>query len=207
MKRAAFIGVTILAGALPALAEEAEHGGHGAGHGAEHMPHVANWWGLGGEWAHAPALGFLSITFLVFVGLLYAALKKPLGGYIEQRSNEVKNALEEAQKAKREAEAKAREYEERLSKLDGELDQLKSDFKTRGEAEMKRLEAAGKAAAERILKDAEDTIAAEFEKAQTALKLEASRLALDLAEDQIRGRIAAADHMRLEQGFIADVAQ
>ena len=63
------------------------------------------------------------------------------------------------------------------------------------------------AASERILKDAEDTISAEFEKAQTALKLEASRLALSVAEDTIRSNIANDDHVRLEQGFIADVAQ
>ena len=69
------------------------------------------------------------------------------------------------------------------------------------------MEEAGQAAAERILKDAEDTISAEFDKAQTALKLEASRLALTVAEEMIRSNIANDDHARLEQGFIADVAQ
>ena len=197
----AFALLGLATAALPAMAAGgAEAGDHGA-------PHVQNWWGLGSEWAHAPALGFLMITFVVFVGLLYAAMKKPLGGYIEQRSNDVRNALEEAQKAKAAAEAKAAEYEERLSQLDGEFDKLKSDFRTRGDAEVRRLEAAGQAAAARILKDAEDTISAEFDKAQTALKLEASRLALTVAEEMIRSNIANDDHARLEQGFIADVAQ
>jgi len=198
---ASFAVLAVTTAAVPAIAAGGEAAGH---HGA---PHVQNWWGLGSEWAHAPALGFLMVTFVVFLGLLHAALKKPLSGYIEQRSNDVRNALEEAQKAKANAEAKAAEYEDRLAKLDGELDQLKNDFRARGDAEVKRLEAAGQAAAERILKDAEDTISAEFEKAQTALKLEASRLALSVAENTIRSNIAAADHVRLEQGFIADVAQ
>lgn len=204
MKKTFFLMWTTTLVALPALAAGggSEHGG--GHHGA---PHVENWWNLGSDYAHAPALGFLSITFLVFVGLMYAALKKPLGGYIEQRSNDVKNALEEAQKAKAEAEARAAEYEDRLQKLDGELEQLKSDFRSRGEAEMKRLEVAGKAAADRVLKDAEDTIAAEFEKAQNALKLEASRLALGVAEEKIKEQIATADHGRLESGFVADLAQ
>jgi F-type H+-transporting ATPase subunit b len=185
-------------------AQSAFAAGGGGHHGA---PHVANWWGLGSEWAHAPALGWLSITFLIFVALLYRAISKPLGNYIEHRSNEVKNALEEAAKAKAEAEARVREYEERLSKLDTELEELKSDFRVRGESEMKRLETAGKRASDRILKDAEDTIAAEFDKAQHSLKLEASRLALEVAEEKIRKAVVAADHQRLEKSFVADVAQ
>ena len=55
-----------------------------AEHGVEHgdiEPHVANWWGIGAKYAETPALGLLSITFLVFVGGL--ALASLLAGALQ----------------------------------------------------------------------------------------------------------------------------
>lgn len=173
-----------------------------------HAPHVENWWGALSETnAEAPALGWMIVTFATFLAILYASVRRPLGTYLAARSDEVKKALEEAKQARAEAEAKAREYEERLANLDSEIDALKQDFRSRGEAEMRRLEQAGKHAAERIAKDAEDTIAAELDRAQQALKQEAAKVALELAEETVRGVIKTDDHKRLEQAFLADVAQ
>ena len=49
-----------------ALAENAEKVGtaaHGVARQAdEHVAHVANWWGIGGQYAESPALGWLTIT-------------------------------------------------------------------------------------------------------------------------------------------------
>lgn len=181
---------------------------HAASDGDHHAPHVENWWGALSETnAEAPALGWMMVTFATFVAILYASIRRPLGTYLATRSDEVKNALEEAKQARAEAEAKAREYEERLANLDSEIEALKSDFRVRGEAEVRRLEQAGKAAADRIVKDAEDTIAAEVDRAQQALKQEAAKLSLEMAEETLRGAIGSADHQRLEKAFLADVAQ
>lgn len=174
--------------------------------GEGHEPHVANWWGLGKEHQEAPALGWLSITFLIFVGAVFKWAKKPLQTFLESRSSEVRQALEEATRAKVEAEARAAEYEERLRKLDEEIAALKDEFRGRGEAEAERIEAAARSAAERINKDTEDTIAAEYEKAREALKAEGARLALELAEDRIRGAVDKGDHERLYQSFIQDLS-
>lgn len=171
-----------------------------------HEPHVANWWGLGKEHQEAPALGWMSLTFLTFVGILVAWVRKPLAGFLENRSSEVRRALEEAQQAKAEAEARAAESEERLRKLDEEVAALKDDFRRRGEAELERLEAAAKSTSERIAKDAEDTISAEYEKARESLKAEGARLALELAEERIKGAVGNQDHDRLHQSFIQDLS-
>lgn len=177
--------------------------GGGEGH---HEPHVANWWGLGKEYQDAPALGWVTLTWLIFVGLLYRFVKRPLKEYLEARSDGVRRALEEAQSARAEAEARAAEAEERLRRLDDEIAALKDEFRRRGEAEAQRLEALGKQTAERIAKDTEETIAAEYERAETALKAEAARLALEIAEERIRGAISPDDHKRLHKGFVQDVS-
>ena len=177
-------------------------GGGGGHHGA---PHVANWWTLTGR-PDAPALGWLSITFVIFVAGLIVLLRKPINKYLASRSDEVKLALEEAKEAKAKAEARAREYQERVAKLDDEIAALKNDFRTRGENEMKRLEESGEKSAARLLKDAKDTIAAESERAQSALKTEASRLAIELAEKRIQERLKTSDHKHLTTSFLSDLA-
>ena len=149
---------------------------------------------------------WLSLTFLMFVGVLIYFVKRPLGNYLEHRHTGIKSAIEEARLAKEEAESKKREYEQRLQQLDGEVTKLKAEFEARGRAEMERLEVAGKATAERILKDAESTIAADYARAQDALKAEAARLAVELAEQRITAALTANDEAQLRQGFIAEIA-
>lgn len=186
--------------ALPALAEGGEHGG---GHAAPHI----NWWGVGPEHAHAPALGWLAITFAIFLWLLYHFGKRPFKDMLIARHEAVKNALEEAAQAKAEAERVAQEYEERLAKLDDEIAALKREFVERGEAEAARLEALGKASAERVARDVADTIAADTERAQVQLRQEAARLALQMAEERITQAASDADEKRLRVTFLEDVKQ
>lgn len=188
---------------VPALGLAEGGGGHGGGH---HEPHVTNWVSLGEVNKHAPALAWLSLTFVIFVGILLYFVKRPLGNYLEHRHVSIKNAIEEARIAKEEAERKKREYEQRLQQLDDEVVKMRAEFEARGRSEMERLEAAGKAAAERILKDAESTIAADFARAQDALKAEASRLALQLAEQRISAALTEADEAQLRTSFISEIA-
>lgn len=195
------VPVTTVLCALPVLGKEGGEGDHG------HEAHVANWFNpLGEENRHAPALAWVMFTFAVFAAIVVRFGKKPLKSYVEQRHDVVKGAIEEAKKAKEEAEAKKREYEQRLAALDDEIAALKKEFEERGRAEMARLEEAGKRSAERIRKDAEETIAAETERAQQALKAEAAKLALELAEARIRQAVTDADEKRLRDQFLAELA-
>jgi len=175
----------------------------GGGEGGHHEPHVENWFSVAPEVnAHAPALGWMMCTFAIFCFIVYRAAGKPFAAFLETRHSTVKNAIEEAKKAKEEAEKKQREYEDKLARLDDEVGKLKSEFESRGRAEIERLEAAGKTAANRIMKDAEATIAAELKQAEVTLKAEASRLALEIAEEKIKSALSTQDDQRLRQDFL-----
>lgn len=173
------------------------------GTGGHHEPHISNMWGVGGQYAETPALGFLTITFLVFVLGLFFILRKPISIYVENRSHSVRKAIEEAQRAKAAAEARAREAEAKLASLDDEMKRLRGDFEVQGKAEMARIEKMADETAVRIAKDAEDTIAAESERARQTLRAEAARLALELAEERIRGALSSDDDARLQKALIA----
>lgn len=197
----------ILAGAMVALASSSLLAETGAtGEGGHHEAHVANWWGLGSQYAQSPALGFVTITFLIFVSGLLWILKPRISSLLEERSYNVKKAIEEAQRARADAEARARDAENKLASLAGEMAKLRNEFEQQGKVELQRIEKMAEEAAVRIGKDAEDTINAESERARQVLRAEAAKLALELAEERIRGALSGDDDTRLQKALIAGLA-
>lgn len=197
--------------------ENAEHGAnaeHKAEHGGEHKAsghHEAhfsdiNWFGIGEQHADAPALGLLTITFLIFAGGIVYFVRKPLSIHLATRADTVERAIAEATKAKEDAERRAREAEAKLAALDGEVKKMKADFELQGKAEAERIEKAAADMGARIAKDAEDTIGAETERAREVLRAEASKLALQLAEERIKGLLNASDDDRLKKSLISDLS-
>ena len=178
-------------------------GGHGGGHGE---PHVANWWGIGDKYAETPALGFLSITFLIFAfGLVYFG-RKPLADHLATRAAAVEKAIAVATKAKDAALARAREAEARFAALDGEIKKMRADFEAQGKAEAERIEAAAVDMAKKIAKDTDDMVAAEVQRAREALRAEAASLALKLAEERIQKMLTTDDDARLKRGLVAELS-
>lgn len=178
----------------------AEHGGeHAAGHGAqgEGALHI-NWWAFD---PHAPALGWLLVDFAVFVFIIYWFGRKPIAAFLQDRSDSIRAALEEAKQAKAEAEARAAELEQRVKALDGELQQIREDIHHLGESERKSLIAEGEKAAERMLADTELQIQNELERAKASLKNQTLNEALALAEQQLRAQMTAKDYSRLNAEF------
>jgi F-type H+-transporting ATPase subunit b len=193
------IAFSLLASAV-AFAEE--HG-EAAGEAHGHAPEIKNLWNIGPQYAETPALGFLSITFAVFVIGLLVILRPRISILLENRADTVRKAIEEAKRAKEAAEARAREAEQKLASLEDEMKRLKGDFEMQGKAEMERIEKMANEAAARIARDAEDTINAEAARAQLTLRAEAARLALELAEERIKGALKADDEVRLQKALIA----
>jgi F-type H+-transporting ATPase subunit b len=187
---------------LSATSAWAAGGGSSVEH---HEPHVANWIDPIGR-PDAPALALLATTFLVFAIGLVVLLKKPITVYLENRSDTVQKAIEEAKRAREAAEARARDAEQKLAALGDEMKRMRADFEAQGRAETERLEKAAQDAAARIAKDAEDTIAAEAARAQLLLRQEAARLAVELAEEKIRGAVTADDEKRLHKSLVSGLA-
>jgi F-type H+-transporting ATPase subunit b len=182
-----------------------EHGG-GHGGGAHAAPHVYNWWGIGEQYAETPALGFLAITFLLFVGGLVYFARKPLSDHLATRADTVEKAIAEATKAKEEALARAREAEAKLASLDGEVKKMKADFESQGRAEAERIEAAAAEMVKKIARDTEDMVAAEVERARESLRAEAARLALQVAEERIKQMLTTDDDARLKRSLVKDLS-
>ncbi|MFH1810929.1 MAG: ATP synthase F0 subunit B [Pseudomonadota bacterium] len=192
----AALATGILATALAGSALASEGGGHGGG-----TPHI-NWWTFTPGPHEGAALGWLLVDFAIFVTLVVVFARKPLTEFLESRSLKIRRALDEAKQAKEQAEARAAELEKRLKDLDKEIGTLRDDIKQMGERERTQLEADGKKAAERVAQDTQSQVQSELDRARGILKAEAVALAMELAEQKLRGQLGAADYRRLNTEFV-----
>jgi F-type H+-transporting ATPase subunit b len=152
---------------------------------ASSQDHGINWWHLGSEYKDAPALGWLFITFMIFIYGLVRAIKRPLSLYLETRSKDIRQQIEEARRAKVESEEKLRAYEEKLRSLDSEVDKMKAHFHEQAEAEKRERERVTKDLEARIVRETDDTIKANYERQKNRLAEEVIEKAMSMAHKVI----------------------
>lgn len=142
------------------------------------------------------------INFVILFGGIGYVLSKPVKRFLKERSNAVKQAIEEAKKAKMDAEAKARFYEEKLANLDAEITALKEQFKKEAEEEKSR-----------IVREVEEQIAKAKERMEKSLEQERLKmredvmketvsLALTIAEEIIKRNVTKEDHKKWIEEYI-----
>lgn len=155
------------------------------------------------EGEHALGSLFWSVVnFAIFLGVLVYFLLKPARDFLVSRRDSVKSAIEETHQAKERAEAKYREYEGKLKQVNREVDEILAYFSEEGELEKKRIIANAEKAAERMKEEIKIVGNLELEKARIALKEEAVKLSLNVAEQLLRNNISDFDQERLTKEYI-----
>lgn len=146
-------------------------------------------------------------NFAVTVGILVYFVRKPIKNALAGRREGIATALEEAEKARSDAEAKFAEYDEKLNKAEGEIEMITADLKREGELERDRIIAQAKESAEKIRNEAEKTAGFEVAKAKAELKAEATRLAVELAEELLKKNFTGKDESRLLDEYMKKVGE
>ena len=187
MKRTLTI-VTGIIGVVLAAAAFASEGGHGA----EEYTFMADW---------LPRL----VNFAIIVGALVYFLRKPVRDMFKNRTLEIAKAMEESRAARERAVAALAEMERKAREMDAETRAMIADAQVRGEKDKQALIEEGR----KIVRDiqAQVKIGADIEvqKAKADLAIEASRLAVDLAEGKIKDTITSQDHERIVKDYISSV--
>ena len=151
------------------------------------------------------------VLMLVNFGLLLVILAK-FGGpaaskMAQERSDQIKTALDEATSLRNKAAAKLAEYETRLADADAEIarmvDGMRSDA---AEAKRQAIDSAAASAAA-VQRDAELRIAAEIERARFELRAEVTAAAMAAAEKLLAQKTSGADQTKLFEQFIGDMQQ
>lgn len=146
-------------------------------------------------------------NFAVTVGILVYFVRKPIKNALSGRREGIATALEEAEKARSDAEAKFAEYDEKLNKAESEIEVITAELKREGELERDRIIAQAKESAEKIRNEAEKTAGFEVAKAKAELKAEATRLAVELAEELLKKNFTGKDESRLLDEYMKKVGE
>ena len=146
-------------------------------------------------------------NFAVTVGILVYFVRKPIKNALAGRREGIATALEEAEKARTDAEAKFAEYDEKLNKAESEIEIITAELKREGELERDRIIAQAKESAEKIRNEAEKTAGFEVAKAKAELQAEATRLAVELAEELLKKSFSAKDESRLLDEYMKKVGE
>ena len=146
-------------------------------------------------------------NFAVTVGILVYFVRKPIKNALAGRREGIATALEEAEQARTDAEAKFAEYDEKLNKAESEIAVIATELKREGELERDRIIVQAKESAEKIRNEAEKTAGFEVAKAKDELKAEATRLAVELAEELLKKNFSTKDESRLLDEYMKKVGE
>jgi F-type H+-transporting ATPase subunit b len=179
IKRALF-ALTLLALAVPAMAEEA------AGEGAPNL--------------FAGDLGNVFWTVLIFA-LVLVILGKfawgPILNTLQSRESFIHEALAKAKHDRDAAEARLREYEERLATARAEATAIVEEGRRDADAVRHKIEAAAKVEADKMIERARHEIQLATETATRELYQLSAKLATDMASRVVGRELSAQDHERL----------
>ncbi len=181
IKRALF-ALTLLAAALPAMAQEHAAEGH-----AE--PSL-----FSGD------IGNVFWTVLIFALVLFILGKYawgPLLGNLQARESFIRESLEKAKRQREEAEARLREYEERLATARVEASAIVEEGRRDADLVRRQIETTAKEEAAKMIERARREIHIATDTATKELYTLSARLATQMAERVIGRELTSQDHERL----------
>ncbi len=153
-------------------------------------------------------LGWRVLNFVALLGIMVFALKKAdVKGTLAARQAQIETDLKEAQEGRAAAEAKLAEYRGKLEQASKEIDDIQAAIVREGEQEKERIIAEAKKAAEKIVVQAAQSAEQETLKARNELRVEAARLAVEIATGKLTGAIQKPDHDRFVGEYLDKVVQ
>ena len=145
------------------------------------------------------------INFALMVGLLAYFVTKPIRKGLKNRKDEIAKTLAEAEAAMAAAEVKHQEYSEKLAKATEEIEGIAAAMRREGELERDKIIAAATDMAGKIAQEAEAKASSVIARAKVELREEASRLAVELAENLLKKEVSEADQKRLVDEYMQKV--
>jgi F-type H+-transporting ATPase subunit b len=141
-------------------------------------------------------LGKLINFLLLFGGLAYV-LRKPLGKFLQERSDSLEQALREAKQSHEEAAEKLNQVKSRLGKLDEEIKKMQQEAEAVGQSLHQHVLEEAKQVADRLKHFASQEIEMLTKDAISEIKEYTVTLAADLAQQRIQDRMTKEYHSSL----------
>lgn len=145
-------------------------------------------------------------NFILLAAGLGYLIKKNVGPYFAQRSQQIKQGMAEADVARAESEAKVAEVERRIANLQSEVAAMRATAEQEATAEVDRARREAAAELAKIQQHLTEEIASATKSARLELRRYSAELALSLAEKKIAAGMTPQTEDRLVRTFIATMA-
>ncbi len=170
---------------LEAVEGEAEHAAAAEGHGR-------NLW---------YDLLYRFMNFVILVGVLVYLLRKPAKKFFKERTENIKNQLEELDAQKAEAQKQYEEVKAKLANLEDEVAKIVDEYVEEGKREKDAIIAQAERQAEHIQQQAEFAVEQQLKDAKESLKAEVAELCVKAAEELIKENFTEEDQKRFIKEF------
>lgn len=153
------------------------------------------------------AMGWPVANFIIFVGILYYYLNKPLSEYLATRSATIRKDLVEAAALRATAASQLTTIEQKLAALPGELTALRTRGADEIKSEEQRIAAQAAADRDRLLDQTRREIDLQVRLAKKEILEHAAGLSVQLATERIRNEVTPADQDRLVDRYLSQVKE
>lgn len=150
---------------------------------------------------------FQLANFLILFLLLRKFLYKPIAGYMEQRREEISNAIEQAENDKEVARKTREKYEKQILEAKKEAAEILNRAGKQGDDMISQSKVEAKKQAQNIIEQAKKEINLEKERVFMELRDEVGRLSVDIAQKIIVQNIDYASQEKLIKDYLAEVGE
>lgn len=140
-------------------------------------------------------------NFAILAGVIYWFARKPLAAHLAERGAQIRKDLVDAAETRRTAAARLHEIETKLAALPQELEHLRRRGTEELEAERTRVRTAAEAERDRLVAQARREIAAQTRAVRARLRERAAALAVEVAEDRLRGTLTPSEQTALVDAY------
>ncbi len=154
-----------------------------------------------------PDIGLIFWTGLVFLLLMFVLTKfiwKPLMGAVNNREENIQEALDMAKKTKAEMQELQTKNENLLKEARVERDQMIKEAKETSNQMIEDAKGKSKTEADKIIENARASIESEKNAAITELKTQVATVALEIAEKVIREELSSDENQKQLASKLAD---
>ena len=136
-------------------------------------------------------------NFAIVAAAIFVALKKPLAGYLQARTDQIRAELADAKEKSAKAEVELEQAKALLGSLDDEVEKAKGEARKAAEAEKACILDAAETEAARIREIAKKEIDNEVETARRKLFARAAELSVSLAQEKLESSLTEQDQTKL----------
>jgi F-type H+-transporting ATPase subunit b len=154
-----------------------------------------------------PVLIFQIITFLIFVGAMYAVLYNPVRRLLQQRTDKIRADLQAAEAARLEADKLRADYETRLKGIEARAHEALHKALQDGDAARAKMLEEARQETRRMIDEANVQLKSDREKALREMRRDVADLAVLVAERAARKIVDAETHKRLVEEFTQEVGK